>query len=131
MTVALNYVGNFVESLNLSDECQELAGVLLKSVEDCKAFYIGFLGRNNHTIDDFLDYREERISMADVSLDNFLIMCDNCGIRKTFENVFLQPFTLEDIALISNCLQKGKTTLIDIFNQFKANVNQNIMRIVL
>lgn len=110
---------------------RELFDVLFKSVEDCNDFYIGYFGRNRHMIDDLLDYREYKLSIAKITLDKFITLCDNKVNREIFELTFLQKFYDEDISLIEKAISQGKISLHDIFNGFKNNPNKNILKYVL
>ena len=129
--MATSYIKNFIESLFVPNEWRELASVLFITEQDCNDFYIGFLGRNTYIIDDLLDFRENKLAMTDISLDNFLEMCDNMSTQKAFETTFLQPFTYDEIELISTAISDGKTSLEDIYNRFQKNVNENILKYVL
>lgn len=108
-----------------------LAKVLLKTVENCRDFYIGFFGRNRLLIDDLLDYREKRLSLEEMSLYKFLWLCDGEINRDVFEQVFLQPFDVDDIFLIEEAVIEGRTTLEEIYNSFQKNPNENILKNVL
>jgi hypothetical protein len=125
------YALNFIESLDLSCECRELANILLKNEEDCKSFYIEFLGRNRYVIDDLLDYREDRLEMSDITIDKFLDLCDNIVKQDIFENVFLQSISVDDIGIIEQAIKEGKTSLSAIYNRFQNNINENILKNVL
>lgn len=114
-----------------SDEEIDLANVLLKSVEDCKDFYIGFFRRNRYVIDDLLDYREARLQLLETSLDRFILLCDGKVNRHIFEQVFLQSFSTDDIFLIEEAINKGKASLESIFISFQNEPNKNILKNVL
>lgn len=132
LKTAIDEIGNFVDSIGVSsDKERELAQVLFKTVECCNDFYIGFLGRNRHMIDDMLDYREHKLSIADVTVDKFIKLCDNKVNREIFELTFLQKFDSDSVSLIDKAISKGKTSLIDIFNNFQKNPNKNILKYVL
>jgi hypothetical protein len=131
LETTLSYTVNFIDSLNLSCECKALADVLFKTEEECKAFYIGFLGRNRYVIDDLLDYRENRLAMSDMSLDKFLALCDNRVKQDIFEQVFLQPISMGDAIIIDKAIEQGVTSLSAIYNRFENNVNENILKNVL
>lgn len=127
----LNYVKNFIDSLQLSEECEGLAKVLFSNEEQCKSFYLGFLGRNRYIIDDLLDYREKRLAISDMTLDKFLNLCNSVASKDIFEAVFLQHFTKSDIGVINNALINNSITLSFLYNRFQENVNENIMKNVL
>lgn len=82
-------------------------------------------------IDDMLDYREHKLSIADVTVDKFIKLCDNKVNREIFELTFLQKFDSDSVSLIDKAISKGKTSLIDIFNNFQKNPNKNILKYVL
>lgn len=123
-------VENFVDSLVLGTH-RALAGILFQTEQQCRDFYIGFLGRNQHIIDDLLDYRENRLSMADISIDKFMDMCDNKDKQEVFEQTFLQPFTIADMEIINKSIENNTITLAEIFANFQGNFNKNIMQYVL
>jgi hypothetical protein len=125
------YVDNFINGLNLNEECGRLARVLLQTEDCCKTFYIGFLNRNRYVIDDLYDYREEKLINSQITIDTFIEKCYNSNMRETFENVFLQPFDLMEIAFIDNAIAEGRTSLEIIYSEFERNPNKNIFQIVL
>lgn len=125
------YSQSFIESLCLSVECYNIAHVLLKTREQCREFYIGFLGRNKNKLDDLLDYREHRLSLSDNSVNKFLERSDNKVKQDVFEDVFLQRFTLEEIMLIEEAISEKRTSLEAMYNCFELNVNENILKNVL
>lgn len=127
----VSYVSNFIQSLKLQKMNKALAEVLLKSKEDCDNFYIGFLGRNPYTVDDFLDYREHKLSISDMTLDKFIDMCDTKASREVFESTFLQHINLSSIELIDRAISEGRASLEGIYNNFIANPNENILKYVL
>lgn len=128
----IDYINHFIESVGIKAEKEKsLARILLKSAEDCQDFYIGFFGRNKYVIDDMLDYREVRIKISGLTLDTFLWFCDYKVDKALFEKVFLQSFTDEDISIIKNAVETGKITLDEIYNNFKKNPNENILKNVL
>lgn len=126
-----SYVNNFIQSLKLKGKPKDLAGVLLTCKEDCHDFYIGYLGRNRHVIDDLLDYRESKLSIEDMSFDKFVDMCDNKVNKKVFENTFLQDISLSEVALIESMISSGRTSLKKIYDGFISNPNENILKNVL
>jgi hypothetical protein len=129
--MAITCVESFISSLKLNEENARVAGVLFETVDCCKAFYIGFLGRNRYVIDDLLDYREEKLKNSQFTIDTFIESCHNSNMRETFEKCFLQPFDLIEIAFIDNAIAEGKTSLEAIYSEFEKNPNKNIFQNVL
>jgi hypothetical protein len=121
-------VDNFIESLNLP---RAIAEGVFESVEDCQKFYIDFYNRNRYVADDLLDYREYKIERANISLDLFLDKCYNEGMEKAFKSTFLQSFTLSNIKLVEKAIEDGKTSLEQLFTDFKKNPNKNVLKNVL
>lgn len=121
-------VDNFIESLNLP---RAVAEGVFESVEDCQMFYIDFYNRNRYVADDLLDYREYKIEKANISLDLFLDKCYNEGIEQAFKSTFLQSFTLSSIKLVEKAIEDGKTSLEQLFKDFKKNPNENVLKNVL
>src|SRR5690606_4218091 len=99
--------------------------------DDCDSFYIGYYGRNNYIIDDLLDYREYRVSIADMSFDKFIDMCDNKGIKEAFESTFLYHLSNESASFIEAIIKTGKTSLEEIYSLFVRNPNENVLKNVL
>lgn len=126
-TNTLNKVGNFIESLELP---KSIAESLLKTVEDCQHFYSDFYNRNRHVTDDLLDYREYKIENSKITLDLFLKGCYT-NISQTFEDTFLQTFSLQDINNIQKAIADGRITLEYLYKDFKNNPNKNILKNVL
>jgi hypothetical protein len=129
--MGITSVESFITSLELNGENNRVASVLFETVDCCKDFYIGFLGRNRYVIDDLLDYREEKLKNSQITIDTFIEGCYNSNMRKTFEECFLQPFDLMEIAIIDNAIAKGRTSLEVIYSEFEKNPNQNIFQNVL
>lgn len=128
----IDYINNFVNSIGVSSSKErELAQVLFKTVECCENFYIGFLHRNCYIIDDLLDYREYKLSIVNISVDKFIMLCDNKVNRETFESIFLQKLSSDDVSLIEGAISQGRTSLEIIFNNFQKNPNKNILKYVL
>lgn len=126
-----DYTSNFIQSLQFNDANRKLAFVLLKSEEDCREFYIDFFGRNVYAIDDLLDYREHKLSISDMSLDKFMHMCNNIGIKRAFEETFLYFFSPHSIKLVELRANEGRVSLEDIYNSFVRNPNENVLKNVL
>lgn len=120
-----NQVATFIESLSLP---QAIAESVLLNMEDCQVFYTEFYGRNHYLVDDILDYRTHKIMTADITYEKFNKMCNEEGMYETFKNTFFQTLTLSDFSIVTNAIDNGKTTLEKIFNSFKENPNQNILR---
>jgi hypothetical protein len=131
MNVMLDYVSNFIASLKLNDDCESLAKILFKTEEECRSFYLGFLGRNSYTMDDLLDYRENRLALSESSIDLFLQKCKDGLNQSVLESTFLQSFSDDDLDLLSDAINNDKILLADIYYQFQSNVNKNIMKYVL
>lgn len=127
-TTVSEKVENFIQSLGLPEV---IAKGVLRSVEDCQNFYIGFYGRNRYVTDDLLDYRENKIASSNISLHVYLGMCEEIGLLNAFEETFLQSFTEDDIQLVTNAVVEGKITLEEIYLDFKKNPNKNILKNVL
>ena len=125
------YVKYFIDSLNMNDEFNKLAEVLLKNKKDCNDFYAKYLGNNNYKIDDLLDFREDKLSIEDMSFDRFMLMCDNIGIKKAFEKTFLYHFDSQIVRFIENRIENDMVSLEDIYSSFVNNPNGNIMKNVL
>lgn len=121
-------VESFIESLNLP---KAIAEGVFESVEDCQMFYIDFYNRNRYVADDLLDYREYKIEKASITLDLFLDKCYNEGIEKAFKSTFLQSFTLSNIQLVEKAIEDGRTSLEQLFSDFKKNPNKNVLKDVL
>lgn len=117
-------VESFITSLNLP---MDVAEGVLRTLEDCQAFYIGFYGRNRYLADDLLDYREHIIYSECITFDDFVGLCIR-NLRTAFEVTFLQKFSDSEMLLIENALLRGKVTLEEIFNGFQKNINLNILR---
>lgn len=117
-------VESFITSLNLP---VDVAEGILRTLEDCKAFYIEFFGRNKYVADDLLDFREHIIYSECVIFGDFLGLCMR-NLKSAFEVTFLQKFSDDEILLIENALFTGTTTLEEIFSNFQRNININILR---
>lgn len=120
-------VQRFIDKLSLPN----LASVLLKTIGDCQLFYQEYFRKNTNVIDDLLDYREYKLSISDITLEKYLEMCQDLGVKLAFENTFLQPITLQESMLIEKAISNGKVTLEYIYNLFQININKNIMKYVL
>lgn len=126
-TNTLNKIENFIEALSLPES---IAKGVLRTEEDCKAFYIDFYGRNRYVADDLLDYREKKIRDSDITLINFIKKCDT-NLVEAFESTFYQSFTDRDMKLVTDAIANGKTTLQALFLDFKKNPNRNVLKNVL
>lgn len=132
MSEKRGYIEDFINSINFeSSKSRDLAQILLKSENDCNNFYIGFLGRNKHKIDDLLDYREAKLSDLNITFDLFFEMCYNEGIGKSFEKTFLQSFSSSDIEILSKSIAEKKVSLESLYTEFQKNTNINILKYVL
>ena len=118
----------FIKSLALP---QYIASVLFDTWEDCKLFFDKFYQTNRHGVDDLLDFREHKINASTWTSQSFLDSCESNGMKVTFEKVFLQSFTDQDIAQIEKAMLDKQLTLESLFSQFKANSNTNILKYVL
>lgn len=118
----------FIKSLDLPTK---IARGVLRTNEDCNAFYIGHYGRSKYAIDDLLNYRESRIAESTATLESFLSMCEKVGIKITFEHTFYQSFEDFEIDIIENAIKDGTVSLESIYNGFKASPNKNILHNVL
>lgn len=125
------YVENFIDSIEMSNYCKDLAKVLLKNKEDCEMFFENCLGKNNHIFDDLLDYREMKLSDRNISIDDFISMCNNNDKIAIFEIVFLQPIKKKDMRYIEDLINNGEITLKEIYYNFQRNMNINILKNVL
>ena len=121
-------IEKFITSLALP---QHIASVLFETWEDCKLFFDKFYQTNRHIVDDLLDFREYKINSSTWTSQSFLNSCKLNGMKTTFEKVFLQSFTNQDIAQIEKAMFENKLTLESLFSQFKANSNTNILKYVL
>lgn len=126
-----NYIDNFIESLGVSGDVKELAEVLFKEENDCNDFYIGYYGKNRYVIFDLLDYRKSKLPIHHMSVDSFVELCNNKGVKEAFENTFLQHFDNYIIELIDEMIGKELTSLEYIYNSFMENPNENILKYVL
>lgn len=127
----MDFVDKFVDSLGLKDELKCFAKVLLRTQDDCKEFYIKCLGNNYYIIDDLLDYRKSKIDMSDMSFDKFTEMCDNIGMKKAFEKMFLYHFSTQAIELVESMILVGKTSLEEIYSLFVRNPDENVIKNIL
>ena len=127
----MDFVDKFIDSLVLNDELKCFAKVLLRTQDDCKEFYIKYLGNNHYIIDDLLDYRKSKIDISDMSFDKFTEMCDNIGMKKAFEKAFLYYFSTQAIELIEYMILAGKTSLEEIYSLFVRNPDENVIKNVL
>lgn len=127
MEIVISDVDNFINKLGLPN----LANILLKTIDDCQLFYQDYYKKNTNVIDDLLDYREYKISISDITLDNFLEMYKNQGVKYAFEITFLQPIAPHEAMLIEEAILDGKVTLEFIYNSFQENINKNILKYVL
>lgn len=121
-------VENFIESLNLPEK---IAKGVFETVEDCQTFYSDFYNRNRYVADDLLDYREYKIAKSNINLDKFLDKCYNVGMEQSFKSTFFQSFTINEIELIEKAITDKKTSLEQLFMDFKKNPNKNILKNVL
>ena len=121
-------VESFITSLKLS---QYIANVLFNTMDDCKLFFDDFYQTNRYEIDDLLDFREHKITSSKWTSQTFVKSCDSDGMKKTFEKVFFQSFTDQDVAQVEKAISDKKITLESLFSQFKANPNTNILKYVL
>ena len=108
----------------------EMAYDVLKAEEDCIEFQNCFMGKNRNAFDDLLDYREHKIDRLNISLVEFIAMCDN-NIKDAFEKTFMQSFSNDDLDIVVGAVFEGKITLTTIYTNFRRNINRNIMRYVL
>lgn len=118
-------VSHFIHSYSLP---KGVAEGVLRTMEDCEDFYIGFYGKNHYVADDLLDYRENKLEKANITLDIYLEMCYTKGMKETFENVFLQSFTDLEIRRVAIAIAKKKTSLEQLFAGFQKNPNKNILK---
>ena len=121
-------VEKFITSLGLS---QYIANVLFHTMEDCKLFFDKYYQKNRYEIDDLLDFREHKIETSTWTSLTFVKSCESDGMRPTFEKVFFQSFTDQDIVQVNKAISDNKITLETLFSQFKANPNTNILKYVL
>jgi hypothetical protein len=124
----MNYVSNFILSMSLPES---IATGVLQTIEDCDYYYIEHHGKNRFPADDLLDFREYKIEKENISLNQFLDLCEQDGIANAFPRVFLQSFSLVDMAMVNDALNQGRTSLEELFADFKKNPNKNIMKNVL
>jgi len=111
---------------------EQYYSVLIKNKEDLKLFLKQFHLRNNHAIDDLLDFREYKIKKSNKSIEEFLKECyETDNDQSVFEQTFYQYFTIGDMELINMSLAEGRTSLESIFNAFKENINKNILKNIL
>jgi hypothetical protein len=127
-TNTISKVDNFISSTSLPES---IAKGVLRTVEDCQSFYIDYYGRNRHTIDDLLDYRDDKIANSQITLDNFIGMCYTGSMLETFESTFYQSFTTDDMKMIGDAIADGRTSLEQLFLGFKKNPDKNILKNVL
>ena len=118
----------FITSLALP---QYIASVLFETWEDCKLFFDKFYQTNKYKIDDLMDFREHKIALSNWTSQSFLESCESNGMKHTFEKVFYQSFTNQDIAQVEKAMSEEKLTLESLFSQFKASPNTNILKYVL
>lgn len=123
----LNNIDDFINSLSLP----RVARSILKTNKDCEIFAKSYWMNNQYVIDDLYDYREYKIESANVTYSEFLEKCIADGIRNTFQEVFIQDFTLEDIVLIQQSILDDKTSLESIYISFNKNININIMKYII
>lgn len=114
-----------------STSYERLPSILIHNEEDCEEFYISFIGRNKHLIDDLLDFREFKLKNSNSTIDDLYELCYNTNIKEAFEATFLQEITEEDETLIMNAINTGKITLEDFYSNFQKNINENILKTVL
>lgn len=126
-TNTINDVQNFINKLGLP----YLANILFKTIGECQSFYRDYYKKNVNVIDDLLDYREYKLSTSNITLEKYLKMCHESGVKIAFENTFLQPISPQESILIEEAITSGKVTLEYIYNSFQNNVNKNILKYVL
>ena len=124
-----NKLGVFFEQLKVPSDFQ----VLFQNENDCKLFFEDFYLRNKYIVDDLLDFREYKISKSKITVDSFKELCYNSkvGLRKAFEQTFLQSFTDQDLEKISEAIVGGKLPLKKLISDFQKNPNKNILKNVL
>lgn len=120
-------IQTFVKKLDLPP----LAYAVLKTFDDCRMFFRKYYKKNTYAIDDLLDYRKDKIKSLNVSLEQFLEMCEEYGIKYGFENTFLQPISQQQAKFIEKAIRNGKVTLEYIYTSFHQNINKNILQYVL
>lgn len=106
-----------------------LASVLLSNASDVKDFVTMFYKTNRYEIDDLLDFRDYKIKQANITLDEFLINCDN-NMKIAFENTFQQSFTDSDIIMIKEYIHKGNMSLVTLYDNFRKNSDKNILKYI-
>jgi hypothetical protein len=126
-TIASSKIDNFIESLNLPKDCC----VLFETVEDCQEFFESFYMRNRYVADDLEDFRDNKIEKSEITLDLFLKKCYTINMKQAFESTFYQSFTIAKIKLIEEAIATGKTTLEQLFVDFKKNPHKNILKNIL
>ena len=128
MRMERSKIGNFIESLGLS---RIMAEVLFETWEDCELYLRQYHNRNALNVDDLLDFREAKIANSTIGLDTFVLKCKNNDLRTSFEQTFYQSFKQTDIEMIEKAIGTGRTSLENIFENFKNNPNKNILKYVL
>lgn len=117
-------VKTFIKKLKLP----YLAYVVLNTVDECQMFFREYYKRNRYAIDDLLEYRVHKIKALNISLEKFLEMCDNNGIKNAFEATFLQPISQQQAEWIEKAIRNGEVTLEYVYNSFQENYNKNVLK---
>lgn len=118
------YTKNFIASLQLP----ELSSILLRTKQCCDLFFTDYYGKNFYIIDDLLNYREFKLKSEKISLDDFIKMCYNKGIKEAFENSFFQLISSKDAEFINSLLLKKKISLKELYDVFENDINKNIIQ---
>lgn len=126
--VASSKIENFIESLNLP---RDMANVLFETVECCQLFFEDFYMRNKYVVDDLLDFREHKIKTSNKTLDLFLKECYTKGMREAFQSTFYQSFTYDCVERVDRAINDGKTSLEQLFADFKKYPNKNVLKNVI
>lgn len=124
ITANNSQVKTFIKSLKLP----YLAYAVLKTFDECQEFFRYYYMRNRYAIDDLMEYRIHKIKALNISLEEFLDMCNNEGIKYAFETTFLQPISSQQAKRFEEEIRKGTITLEYIYNSFQENYNKNILK---
>jgi hypothetical protein len=127
MVITKNKIENFIKTYELPEVAE---GILLTN-EDCDLFLQEFYSKNHYVIDDLLDFKEYKISSSEITVIEFLNMCNNGEMHMAFETTFLQKFSPEDMSFIEEKIKSRATNLKEIYVKARKNPFRNVLKIVL
>lgn len=120
-----------LECLDLAErnKCDLLVKSLLTNEERVSEFNNSFKSRSSSFFDCLLDFKEHLIDQKELSIEEFLIQCENVGSGKALNDYFLCALEESEQQYLTDTLKKENYE--SIFHEMKCNIFMNPMKLAL